>query len=88
MHRSVMSKVRTLLAKWPDRATIASDLGLPYPTVGTWYRTGSVPQWYFTRLLDSAADRGIPLTAEELARAHHDDRLAADAAKAAKAVAG
>lgn len=76
MHRLVMTHVRTLLERWPSRAVIAQDLDVPYPTVGTWYRTGSVPQWYFTALLASAAARGIPLTAEELAQAHHDDRLA------------
>lgn len=82
-----MTRVRTLLERWPSRAVIAQDLDVPYPTVGTWYRTGSVPQWYFTALLASAATRGIPLTAEELAQAHHDDRQAVEAAKAAKAVA-
>lgn len=80
MHRSIMSRVQEILSRWGNRGEIAEDLDVPYPTVGGWYSRGSVPAHRHVDLIESARKRGIALTHEELAQAHHDDRQPDDPA--------
>lgn len=78
MHRFGMSRVQDILSRWGNRSEIAEDLDVPYPTVGGWFARGSVPAHRHVDLVESARKRGIALTHEELAQAHHDDRRLPD----------
>lgn len=73
-----MSKVREILERWGRRKEIAEDLDAPYTTVSSWFDAGSVPAHRHVDLVESARKRGIALTHEELAQAHHDDRRLPD----------
>tara|TARA_A100001391_G_scaffold72721_1_gene46627 strand:- start:83 stop:322 length:240 start_codon:yes stop_codon:yes gene_type:complete len=70
-----MSHVRNILTRWPRRQDIVDDIGVPYTTVASWIAAGSVPAHRHVDLVESARKRGIALTHEELARAHHLDRF-------------
>lgn len=51
---------------WPTWATLADEIGCPYPTVHSWARRG-IPFRRFPALIRAASARGIILTYEQLA---------------------
>jgi hypothetical protein len=67
--------VARILALWPGRADILEDAraasaDLDLYAVHRWCQRGAVPSGYWRALLDGAARRGIPLTADDFVDAH------------------
>lgn len=57
-----MEKIRHI---WPTTADLARDLGLPYPTVGSWARRG-IPAGRVPEIVRAARAKGHDLTFEAL----------------------
>lgn len=66
--------ISTLIAAWPTRAMLASDLGLSVDRVHKWAQSGTIPARYQLGVLEAATRRAIPLTADELVRLNACDQ--------------
>lgn len=58
-----------IFALWPSLASLAADLGQPYPTVQSWRHRGSIPAKHDLDLVRAARARGGELTLEMIATA-------------------
>lgn len=73
MHtRDDRNPVAAILSQWPARQSIADDLGIELIVVHRWVQRGSIPPKYWLGLLQSAARREIPVTADDLVIAHSE----------------
>lgn len=64
------ASIRDVIAAWPTRRDLASDLGTTVDRVHKWAVTGTIPARYHARILRAAATRCIALTADDLVRVH------------------
>lgn len=76
------TSIRDIIGLWPSRADLASDISVPTSVVTAdrvhwWVRSSSIPPKFHSRILDAAARRGFPLTADDVVRAHADGEDAA-----------
>lgn len=75
-----ISTVSDLIALWPRRADLASDITqalggrstVSVDVVHKWARSGSIPARFHFALLSAARDRGFEVTAELIVRVHGD----------------
>lgn len=58
-----------ILSRWPSRKALADDAGVDLYAVHRWFQRSSVKGEHDAKLLAGAAERGIPLTAEEIVMA-------------------
>lgn len=61
--------MRHIFAIWPTLSDLASDLGVPYPTVASWKQRGRIPADRDLDIIAAAARRGARITLEDLAHA-------------------
>jgi len=76
-----MSKIETIpdvINLWPRRADLAADLSgicadrsVSVAQVHKWAASESIPARFHFSLIQAAAQRGYPVTADLLAQAHH-----------------
>lgn len=59
----------SILSRWPSRKAVAEDAGVLLIVVHRWHQRQSIPSAYDARLIEGAARRGLPLSAQELANA-------------------
>jgi hypothetical protein len=57
---------REITYLWPSPAALAEDLGVSIHAVRKYRMVGHIDARHWPRLLDAAAKRGIPLTADDL----------------------
>ena len=74
---SVMSDrdVISLLELWPDRQAVLADARAANPSLGLvaihrWFQRRSVPSAYWSVLIAGSGNRGLGVTADDLANAH------------------
>lgn len=53
-----------LIALWPSRDDLATDLGVKKDRVHKWVQNNTIPAGFWRDLLAAAARRGIPLSAD------------------------
>ena len=67
MMKKPNNHVEAVAAKFgPYLADFATALDLPYTTVNSWAKRGSIPKWQRANILLVAEKLGIELTEEEL----------------------
>jgi hypothetical protein len=77
MHRALTARhtkrivggMEQIIRIWPSLALLATDLGVPYPTVAAWRQRGSIPARYDLDLVEAARRRGHELALSDLAEA-------------------
>ncbi len=63
----LMRTFRQVIDRWPSRAELARDLGVPAQNVRKWYFRDNIPGNVWWRLAQRAIMRNIPITISELA---------------------
>lgn len=54
-------KASEIIARFGSIADLARELGVPMTTVSSWGLSNQIPTWRQSKLLELAAQRGIPL---------------------------
>lgn len=55
---------------WPARKDLASEISVPVDRVHKWAQNAAIPAKFHLSVIESAARRGFPVTADLLARLH------------------
>lgn len=55
-----------MIENWGGVPAFADDLGIPYVSAQGMYRRNSVAAWYWPKLLQLAAGKGVMVTADRL----------------------
>ena len=72
-----ISTIRSLLDQWPTRKDLADDIECSVDRIHKWVRSGSIPARFHGRVMRSAADRGITVSAETMIALHDKTNEAA-----------
>lgn len=67
-----MSKtdVRSIIAQWPTRQALATEMGEPVDRVHKWAQNNAVPAWHQSRFLRACVAKGINITASDILSMH------------------
>ena len=66
-----MQAQRDIFEIWGGYPTLAVELDEKPDTVYRWRKRRRIPEWVWPDLIESAASRGVELTADELLRFNH-----------------
>lgn len=68
--------VRSLIAQWPTRKALASEIGMKTDAVHKWAQNQSIPARHHLKVIRAAQRRGIEIDAHALAEMHASDDAA------------
>lgn len=66
---SAKHPIQQIIELWPNRRTLAGDIGVDIFVVHKWHNREGIPPEYDLRLLDAASRRNIPLLWRDLMHA-------------------
>lgn len=71
------SSISAVIDLWPTRRALADDVQITQDRVHKWAQVEAIPAKYHLAVIQAAAARGFPVTADLLARLHAKSEAAA-----------